>query len=50
MGVWIRRTGSVMTGTFTNISEVSNCFADELFYLRNVELLLNDELKPDVDD
>ena len=29
---------------------MSNCFADVLFYLHNVELLLNDEFKPDVDD
>ena len=40
-----------MPGTLTNLSEqMSNCFADVLFYLHNVELLLNDEFTPDVDD
>ena len=40
-----------MPGTLTKLSEkLSNYFADVLFYLHNVELLLNDEFKPDVDD
>ena len=40
-----------MPGTLTNLSEqMSKCFADVLFYLHNVELLLNDEFKPNVDD
>ena len=42
---------STMPGTLTNLSEqMSNCFADVLFYLHNVELLLNEEFKPDVDN
>ena len=40
-----------MFGTLTNLSEkMPNCFADVLLYQQNVELLLNDEFKPDVDD
>ena len=42
---------STMPGKLTSLSEqMSNCFADVLFYLHNVELLLNDEFKPDVDN
>ena len=42
---------SSMPGTLTNLSEqMSNCSTDVLFYLHNVELVLNDEFKPDVDD
>ena len=40
-----------MPGKLTNLSELTtNCFEDVLFYPLNVEVLLNDESKPNVAD